>query len=212
MNDTDMLIDDLAGSLRPVRAIPVSAARAGLCGLGALTIVLALAKLGMRRDLSAFEPEALTLLSSGLFLLVGIACGLAATRMARPAVGAANDGWRWAVAAMLLLPAVAIGQALLFPELRLGMAVSDGIACLGRGSLAGLATAGLLTAWLRRGAPVRVELASWLVGLSAGSVGAVAIGLSCPAESLSHIGLWHSAIIVINGAIGRLVLPRVLRW
>ena len=211
MKSTDTLMDELAGSLRPVRTVPLSVARGALAIVGAATVGAALS-ISERPGVLSSTSSSIALLSLGLFFLVGAACGTAVTRMALPAVGAANNGWRWAVAAMLLLPASALCKALFFPAVSAGNSLDEGAACLLHGLLAGAATAILLTLWLRRGAPVRIELASWLVGLSAGAIGAAAIALTCPHASLSHIGLWHSAIVVVSGILGRLALPPALRW
>jgi hypothetical protein len=212
MTDIDALIDDLTQSLEPAPASSLAGARVAVVGAAGVTVAAALLLLGIRPDLANAQPEGVPLLSAGLFLLAALSCGLAATRMAKPAVGNANSGWRWAVAAMALLPLVALVQGLLFPSLRLGLSLADGIGCLARGVLAGTAVAAVLTVWLRRGAPVRIHQACWLVGLSAGAVGAVAVALTCPDGDLSHIGLWHSAIVLAGGGISRLALPRLLRW
>ncbi len=212
MNNIDTLIDELAGSLKPVRSLTVGSGRLLFAVLGLTSVALAVALLGMRADLAALAPDPIVLISGGLYLLFGIACGITVTRMARPAVGAASDGWRWALAAMLLLPAIALGEMLLFPSLRLSASADLGIGCLVRGVAVSLATGTLLTLWLRRGAPVRVELAAWMVGFAAGSVGAVAIALTCPGGDIGHVGIWHSAIIIVSGGLARLSLPRLLRW
>jgi hypothetical protein len=212
MNDIDMLIDDLTGSLKPVRSLTVGGGRLLFAGIGLASIFLAVALMGMRTDLTALAPDPITLISSGLFFLFGVSCGITATRMARPAVGAASDGWRWALAAMLLLPGIALGEMLFFPALRGGASADLGVVCLERGLVASLATAVFLTLWLRRGAPVRIELAAWLVGFAAGSVGAVAIALTCPDGDIGHVGIWHTAIIIVSGGLARLSLPRLLRW
>lgn len=212
MNNTDNLIDQLAGTLEPVRPLSLTAGRAlfGVCATA--SVITAVLLLGVRADLAAFTPNPVLLISAGLFFLFGIACGVTLTRMARPAVGAMSNGWRWALAAMLLLPAVAVVEASLFPAFRAGTSVTEGIGCLARGVGVGSATAALLTFWLSRGAPVRVELASWLVGFAAGSVGAVAVALTCPDASVGHAGIWHSAIILVSGGLTRVLLPRYLRW
>jgi len=43
-------------------------------------------------------------------------------------------------------------------------------------------------------------------------VGALAVTLECPRDSLAHIGVWHVAVPLVAGAFARLAMPRFLRW
>jgi hypothetical protein len=88
----------------------------------------------------------------------------------------------------------------------------DGLFCLVAGTLASLASIAPLTLWLRRGAPTSPERAAWMIGISGGAIGALAIGFVCPVDAITHIGTWHAAIIVVAAVASRIVLPRVLRW
>lgn len=212
MPKTDSLIDELAGSIQPVRPISPSEGRWLIAGAAAVTVIVVALIAGLRDDLAAMRPHAMLLLSSGLFSLLGAAGGWSLTRMARPAVGASSGGWRWALAAVLLLPAAAAVQALVLVVQRGGLALDNGLDCLAIGVAASLGAMALLTRWLRRGAPVAIETAAWLVGLTAGAIGAVAVALICPHDTITHIGLWHAAIPLVMGIAGRTVLPRTLRW
>ena len=78
-------------------------------------------------------------------------------------------------------------------------------------------TAGLLVAiaailFLRRGAPVSIERAGWLTGLAAGALGSVAYGITCPLDTIVHVGIVHVAPAAIGAALGRLVVPPLIRW
>lgn len=212
MPDLDNLIDNLSQGLKPVR--PVSSA-AGLMLFVAVSLATLLGTMwlwGLSTAVGDLRPSPMTLLSGGLFFLLGLAGGWALTRMARPTIGAQNNGWRWAAGAVAVLPAAALILALISPAARIGVSLDAGIGCLIRGLVASLAVAAALTWHLRRGAPLRANTASWLVGLTAGAVGAVAVALNCPDDGLAHIGLWHGAIIAVAGALGRLGLPPLLRW
>lgn len=211
MTDFDVLIDDLTATMEPVRPLSFRRGAALLAVVAAITLAAGGLILGFRPDIVRWRPDDTVLMSIGLFSILGLACAAAVVRMARPGVGRASDGWRWALAAMLVLPAVAAIEALLFPAIRIGLGVESTI-CLVRGLIAAVASAAAATWWLRRGAPVRIETASWLVGLGAGSVGALTVAISCPDDALTHVGLMHGSIIVFAGGLSRMVLPRFLRW
>ncbi len=76
-------------------------------------------------------------------------------------------------------------------------------------SLPGLAAA----LWAVRGlAPTRPRAAGFAAGLMAGSVGAFGYSLSCPEASSAFVAVWYSLGIVLTGALGSVLGPRVLRW
>jgi hypothetical protein len=84
--------------------------------------------------------------------------------------------------------------------------------CLASGMLASLLTFAALTWWLRRGAPVSTAAAGLWAGIAAGAIGSFAYGLSCPIDTVDHLGIWHIAPVAICGALGRIVLPGLIRW
>lgn len=67
--------------------------------------------------------------------------------------------------------------------------------------------------WAVRGlAPTRPRAAGWATGLLAGSLGAFGYSLSCPEASPAFVAVWYSLGIVLTGAVGAALGPRVLRW
>ena len=76
------------------------------------------------------------------------------------------------------------------------------------GSIVGLS----LTFWLQKGAATSPERAGLLTGLAAGSSGIFAFALHCPHNDIAHIGLWHGLAVAVSAAIGRLIVPRAIRW
>ena len=212
MRDFDHLIDGLAGELKPVRPVSPGRGRVLVLATAVATCALVIVLLGVRPDIAAGEPMPLILLISGLFIIVAAAATLAATRMARPAVGTNQGGSQWALTALLLLPAVALISIGLRPSLAAGVEPSAGLSCLVLGLISGLATGGLLTRWMRQGAPANLARAGWLVGLASGAVGGLAITLECPHDALTHLGVWHVAVPVAAAAFGRALIPSLIRW
>jgi hypothetical protein len=78
--------------------------------------------------------------------------------------------------------------------------------------IGGLAVAINLVVVLRRGAPVSSERAGWLTGVASGALGAFAYNFHCPFNSLIYIGFWYTLAVGICAVIGRLVVPRLIRW
>lgn len=212
MPNFDHLIDDLAADLKPVRPVSPLAGQLLLAAVAAATLFAAAVSWGLSGAVESLRPSPASVVSGGLFFLLGLAGGWAATRMTRPAIGRPSNGWRWAGAAVAVLPVAAILLAVMSASSRTGLSWDDGIGCMLRGLVASAGAAAALTMWLRRGAPLRVHSAAWVIGLTAGAVGALAVALTCPDDAFTHIGLWHVAIVAGAGITGRMVLPPFLRW
>lgn len=206
-------INDLVDSLTPVRRIaPRDGLLLTLAMASAVTLAVALT-VGLRPDLLMLRPADLVLLRAGTLLLLGVATMVAVVASARPAIGAQRDGWRWALAAALLFPASSLvlmlrGEPFPVEVLTAGTARY----CMGISLSGGLAVGGALTWWLRRGAVVDLRRAGWLIGLAAGAFGTFAYSLHCPSSSIHYIALWYSLAVASCALIGRLIVPRLLRW
>lgn len=212
MNDVPLL-DRLAGDLTPVQRIdPLHGWMIAALGTVVAVAVVAL-EFGLRDDVMAGEPLGIVMLRAGALLLLGFAALAAVVDSARPRVGRRNNnGWKWALAGAALFPAVALMVAMTE-----GMPMDDIMSeavpyCFGISSVAALAIGGAVTAWLRRGAVTVLERTGWLTGLAAGAFGTFAYSLHCPSATITYIGLWYTAAIALCAVVGRLVVPRVLRW
>lgn len=211
--DTDTLISGLVEDLEPVRPLRFSRGL-GLALTGiALAVVLVLALRDVRPDVAAGHPHGIFLLSSGLFLLLGLACAAAVVTMGSPRVGNARNGWGWAAAMAGLLPLSAVILAMAEgPAAWQASAPAHGIYCLSYSVMLGLLTAGALVLWLRRGAPTSPERAGLLTGIAAGCAGVFATAFACPIDSIMHIGLWHGLAVTLSAVAGRLIVPPLVRW
>lgn len=209
----DTLLDALAADLRPVRPMRFAEGMALVGAAGAVTMFMVAGGLGWRADIVAGQFHALWLFANGLFLVLGLATASTVVAMASPHVGQSLHGWKWAAATAVLLPAT----ALILLAARTTPAPAEWISptdrhCLAMGLGLGLLTATALTWWLRRGAPVSPARAGLLVGIASGSIGTLAFGFSCPSDGLYHVGIWHSAPIFVGALLGRLIIPRLVRW
>ncbi|WP_265563583.1 NrsF family protein [Sphingomicrobium arenosum] len=208
--NTDYLIDQLSADAAPVRPLSLPLVRLALVATALGTILLTLAFWGPRPQLLTGTADAVTLLLAALLGLLAIAAGLAATRLARPAVGGVPGGGLWLFGAILLFPAIALVQQLLGHDE--GAQSFLGIYCLASGLGMSLFTAAFLTLHLRRGAPVLPERAGLLAGIASGAVGALAITLECGGSTFAHLALWHVAIVAAWALVGRTLLARLIRW
>lgn len=210
--DLDTLIDNLAAEARPVRPQSSRLGRLVLSAVAAASTAGVYALYGFRHDVLRMQPSPILAIALGMILLLAIAAGSSAVRMARPQVGAAPSGAPWALAALLLLPASVMALIAAQPAFAAGLDPSEGIRCLAVGLAASASSLVFLAIWLKRGAPVSPERASWLAGLCAGAIGAFAVTLECPDNDLAHLAIWHVAVVIAVAGSARLALPPLLRW
>lgn len=202
------LVDDLepVRALRPRRSMVVSLAiTAGL-------LALIIGWLGPRDDLMAGKPDSMFLLRGGILLLLGLANAWAVLAMATPSVGRQNNGWLVALAAALLFPLAAIIVAMSISPADAMAASGTGLQCLRMSVMGGFAIAVPMVLHLRQGAPTSPERAGWLTGIAAGGMGAFAYGFHCPFNGIIYIGFWYTLAVGVCAVLGRLIVPRLIRW
>jgi hypothetical protein len=206
-------IEAFVADMAPVKRVDP---RRGMIVVGVLALVASVfvvVHYGARADLAEGYPGSIVLLRGGMLLLLGISSLFAVTASARPSVGQAHNGWRWMLAAALLFPAAALVQFIWSGDVPQGaLAPAIGHYCLKISGVSALLMGSALTLWLRQGAPTGLNRAGWLVGLTAGSFGTFAYSLHCPMNNIFYIGLWYSLAVGTAAAVGRLVVPRIIRW
>ena len=210
---SDLMINRLVEDLTPVKPLKT---RDGLILTLAIATILAalLAMLtGIRGDLLMGMPHPMFFLRGGALLLLGVTSSYAVIAMSQPAVGNSFKGWIWALLAALLFPVTAMVMAMIATPDNMAIFVPRyGVECLAISMLVGTGIAASQVLWLRRGAPVALERAGWLVGMSSGALGAAAYSLHCPFNSIFYVGLWYSLAVTTCAIVGRLVVPHLIRW
>lgn len=210
-------IDALVEQLVPVRRIRMREGLAialmvmVLCGLGIAT------GLGVRGDLANGAPHGMFLVRSTILLGLGIAAAAAALAASAPSVGGERRiFWRWPLALASIFP---IGAAFVWAtdirsldQARVALDTPYGLQCLQMSALCAVFIGAAMTAWIKRGAPVSQTRAGWLVGLSAGALGAAAYSISCSENAVMYIGTWYTLAIAGCAVAGRLIVPPILRW
>jgi hypothetical protein len=206
-------INSMVEDLLPVRRLRRGDAVLAVAAVTVLVAVIVAIRFGLRDDILAGAPHPIVILRAGTLLLLGYASLLAVTASARPHVGQSSTGWRWALAAALLFPAASLIASVLQGRYPIETFwATSGPWCLGISGASGLAIGAVLTLWLRRGAPTSLNRAGALVGLTAGSFGTFAYSLHCPSMTVHYIGLWYTLAVILCVVMGRLIVPRLIRW
>lgn len=206
------LITQLADELVPVRPMRGHEGLAWVMVATALTIAMVALWQGLWNGPLIGEAAPIFFVVNGLIALVGFASARAVVRMATPRVGARQDGARWVLGALAVLPATVLLLVAIEGFAGHPLHAEDGLHCFLSGLMSGVAVAAALIVWLRRGAPVAPNIAGFYTGVCAGAFGSFAFGLSCSFDTISHLGIWHVAPVAVSALLGRVCVPILIRW
>lgn len=206
------LIAQLADELEPVRPLRMRDGLALVMVATVLTIATIALWPGLWSGPAEGQAAAIFFIANGLIALVGFASVRTVVRMAAPRVGVRQDGLRWLLAALAILPVTALLLVALEGPVGKHHHAADGLTCFIAGTASGIGVAAALVFWLRRGAPVAPYVAGFYTGVAAGAVGSFTHGLSCPFDTIGHLGIWHVAPVAVSAALGRLSVPALIRW
>lgn len=206
------MIAAMTEELEPVRGF---SQRDGLLLFGAATLVTIVgvaAIEGLWSGIVAGQAGPFFWVTNGLLLLLGLASAAAVIAMASPGVGNRHDAPKWSSAMLGVVPLAAIAAIFSRGSDRAGLSDPYALHCVSASLIAALVIGGTLTLWLRRGAPVSLNLAGWFTGLAAGATGTMLYGLSCPIDTVAHLGIWHVVPVAAAAMVGRLVVPKLVNW
>lgn len=213
VRNSDGLIAELVGELQPVKPLRFATGMGYTLIAGALSVLLVIVLFGLRPDLRVGAVNPFHLIATGLCFGLALAASVTVIVMSRPCVGTDHSGWTWPAAMAALLPAAGLIAGLsngngLFEQ----GSIRHGVECFAISGAASLLVFGVLVWWLRQGAPTAPDRAGLVVGIAAGSFGAFAFMLHCPDNNIVHVGVWHSAVVLGMGGIGRALVPALVRW
>lgn len=212
-DNSDTLIAALVDDLEPVRPLHRSEGGALVAGAAALTALAVFGLNGLAGNVLDGTISPMFLLANGLLFVLGLAACASTIAMASPRVGARHDGARWAMLTTSVFPAAAIALLMMhYPDWPHLLDAAQGWHCFAEATLTSLLVAGALLFWLRRGAPVSPRTAGLYMGVGATALGSAVFGMSCPVDTIYHLGIWHALPVVLGGLAGRFLVPRLLRW
>jgi hypothetical protein len=206
------LIAQLADDLTPVNTMKRRHGWLLTVLAGSVTLLAVAVAAGLWTGAATGEAAPMFFVTNGLLLLSGLAAVAAVLTLASPAVGNRHDAPQWAAAMLAILPLTALVTTLAAGRGMGGLMGEHSIACLVSGSASSALSFVAMAYWLRRGAPVSTARAGLFAGIAAGAIGSFAYGLSCPIDTVEHLGIWHVLPVPICGALGRIILPRLIRW
>ena len=217
-NDRQMSREDLIAAmtedLTPVKRVKPVEGIALIAFAAVVAAVMSIAVHDWWDGLLTGEASGYFLITHGLLLGLGAASTAALVTSAMPRVGARANAPLWSAIMLGILPLGAVLALLSGEGNHAHEGLNDPVAflCTTSSLTAGALVLVAAVLWLRRGAPVSIERSGWLAGLAAGSLGTLAYGITCPLDTLSHVGLWHVAPVAIAAVFGRLVVPPLIRW
>lgn len=206
------LVQQLAADLQPVRFIRFRDGLLLICLAMLLTVLAVELRTGLWRGAWTGQASAFFVVTTGLLLILGCASAASVLNMASPRVGNVHDGPKWALLMLAVLPLTALITLLGKDDNLAVLTDYHGPICLGAALAASVLSALALVYWLRRGAPVSPTSAGLHIGVASTALGSVAYGLSCSADGVVHLGVWHVAPVVVGALIGRFFLSMLLRW
>ena len=206
------LIASLTEDLTPVARVKPGH---GVALIGAATLIAGMASIaifGFWSGMISGEASGYFWITNGLLGVLGAASTAALVASALPRVGARSNAAMWGTAMIGVLPVAGLLSLLSTIIAKRPESVMWAWECAAYGLIAGLLVAGAAIAFLRRGAPVSLERAGWVTGLAAGSLGSLAYGITCPLDTVTHVGIVHIAPAAIAAVLGRLAVPPLIRW
>lgn len=216
-NSREDLIAALTDDLAPVARVKPSQG-AFLIALATLVAALAsIAVFGFWSGMMTGEASSHFWITNGLLLVLGTGSTAALVASALPRVGQRGDAPGWSAAMLAVVPVAAIISLASFEGVEShASALADPTLwywqCAAYGFAASTLVLAAAVAFLRRGAPVSLERSGWLAGLAAGALGSVAYGITCPLDSIGHVGIWHAVPVALGAVAGRIVVPPLIRW
>ncbi|WP_309605705.1 DUF1109 domain-containing protein [Phenylobacterium sp.] len=211
---TDALIHSLSLDLAPVTRGAVARRIALGLGLGGLgSVIVMLAWLGPRPDLSAAMLTPMFWMKLGYAAATGLILALVLARLARPAARAG---------ALVAVAAAPFALVSIMAAVRLAQAAPDAYRSLLMGHSSMICPWRILlislpvligAVWAVRGlAPTRLTLAGLVAGGCAGALGAAVYAIACDETSAPFLAIWYTTGMALVAALGALGGSRLLRW
>jgi hypothetical protein len=83
--------------------------------------------------------------------------------------------------------------------------------CLGFGMVTAIVPVALTVLVLRGAVPIGARWVGFAVGAASGALGGLMLHLHCATADRLHLGLVHGGVVLVAGALGAMVVPRLIR-
>lgn len=206
------LIAQLTEEVTPVRRVKAAHGALSISGATLLAGLASIALFGFWTGMITGQASGYFWITNGLLTILGAASTAAVVAAAMPRVGSRTNAAMWGAAMVGVLPVAGLLSVLSTITARRAGPMMWEWQCTAFGLLAGLVVATAAVHFLRRGAPVSIERAGLMTGIASGSLGSLAYGITCPMDTVSHLGIMHVLPVAIAAVVGRLVVPRLIRW
>lgn len=212
--DTEQLIAALSRNVRPVRrhALRWRIALGILAGAVA-TLALVVALLGVRAGLAAAVLSFAFWMKLLYCLSLAAAATFATAALGRPETQRARRLWLMGIP-VLLVASIGIGELASTPSgdwLAMWQGHSWTVCPWLVLGLSAPVFTGLMESF-RGLAPARLSLTGGVAGLSAGGWAATLYCLHCPETAAVFVLTWYTLGMLLAGAVGALLGPKLLRW
>jgi hypothetical protein len=194
------IADSIAGSMQPVRPLPLGGMLAGatalICAVVAMAGAAVLGFSGIAR---------MTVLERALvFLTLGVAVLAAASELVRAMIPGSRR--RFSSSGLLAAAGLCLAAALAvsFRDYHTTHFVHAGLVCLAIGLLHSMVTGLLSWLVLRRGFAVDAVSAGLAAGTLAGLAGVSVLELHCANFQAVHVLVWHLGVLLVSGGLGAL--------
>ena len=203
------LIESLSKDLTPVRFIDRRVGFFFVFLAFLISIVASVWSLGIwSRILDLTAPLAYYAFQA-FFLALGLTAAYSTVSMATPGGGRRSIVTSVLILAGSVLPFSAIMSLVLHLEAT-PLSHNHLLSCSASGLAFGGVVGAALLFWLRRGAPVAPRRAGLHMGVAMGALGTVASALACPITTMEHVGLAHTAPVLLGGLLGYTFVPRLI--
>ncbi|BDI61994.1 NrsF family protein [Qipengyuania nanhaisediminis] len=210
------LIATLSDNLAPVAPVRPQWGLALVLGATLVAAFASVAGFGFWTGILYGDASGFFWITNGMLLVLGMSSSAALVAGALPRVGARSGAPLWSALMLAVIPAAALITVFAArdrdPASSLGEPALAYWPCIAAALAAALLIGAAATAFLRRGAPVSPERSGWLTGLAGGALGTLAYGITCPLDSIGHVGLLHTAPVALAAIAGRLAVPPLIRW
>lgn len=213
----DALIASLTEDLTPVKAIRPREGVAMIVFGGIIASLACVFIFGFWTGMFTGQASGFFWITNGLLAICGAASTAALAATGVPKVGARSTAPAWATAMLAIMPLTAIITFLTLEpgHNHVGHLMQPSMAdlkCAACALAASFVVSAACVIYLRRSAPVSLESAGWLTGLASGSLGALAYGITCPLDDITHLGIYHVLPVAAAAIISRYAVPPLIRW